>query len=579
MTMVDPATNLAFLRKCGIPEWVLVDEDWKDFVGFFKENISDTNILTDEELVELARLKQDENVKTTTLAKRMDKIAKEYNGIWSVNEDDIVEVEKRIEIATQEEEFYDDLIAKAKSATLDTIEEITVLKGRTTRIISEEPILADECLKQMEELQEVKLSNERKISELGQLYLKPAQNPLFMHQMPLNDYFRQLEQFNTSSKHFMQKNFKVQSAEEEISDDKDIDDKARVLTELSVLADRLLNAYNKLYLAEMNFNAKTALTNQLKAQNWSPSTVGGMRREMSEMERDIELNESQKQHLVHKLQEQAAELAQLDVEALVFDSNQKRMGRAKQRMEFITRFADIISETMALSELFWVLMQLDMERMKNRNNYDSKLDAYRLESLSCNRRIELMNMIGKLSDTTSVQTVCNGFMELLEVNPNVYDASTVEQAIKCIITVDEFKSSITKLIQNTENNITTLWRNNDFFKKAIRIVELIRKFLYDGPIAKPQQYSTWYRMKKSFLERELQAINEITEKKRDECSHYIKKWSNDKYWRHKQVLWVWFLTEPKKVIKSLKSISAEAQQRSKAATTAPRHIAGIVRKI
>lgn len=108
---------------------------------------------------------------------------------------------------------------------------------------------------------------------------------------------------------------------------------------------------------------------------------------MLQMERDNEMNETQKQHLVHKLQEQAAELAQLDVEALVFDSNQKRMSRAKQRMEYLTRFADTISETMTLSELLWVLMQLDMERMKNRNNYDSKLDAYRMDSLGCNRRI------------------------------------------------------------------------------------------------------------------------------------------------------------------------------------------------
>lgn len=106
-----------------------------------------------------------------------------------------------------------------------------------------------------------------------------------------------------------------------------------------------------------------------------------------QMECDYELNEVQKQHLIHKLQEQAAEIAQLDVKALVYESNQKRMGRAKQRMEYLTRFADVISETMALAEIFWSLMQLDMERMKNRNNYDSKLDAYRIEALGCSRRI------------------------------------------------------------------------------------------------------------------------------------------------------------------------------------------------
>lgn len=61
-----------------------------------------------------------------------------------------------------------------RAVNLDAIEEITVLKGKKARISTEEPILTDECLKQMEELQEVKLSNERKIGELGQLYSKPV---------------------------------------------------------------------------------------------------------------------------------------------------------------------------------------------------------------------------------------------------------------------------------------------------------------------------------------------------------------------------------------------------------------------
>lgn len=111
------------------------------------------------------------------------------------------------------------------------------------------------------------------------------------------------------------------------------------------------------------------------------------RREVMQMQRDSELNEVQKQHLVHKLQDQAAEIAQLDVEEIIYDSNKKRMDRAKQRMDYFTRFADIISETMTLSEIFWSLMQLDMERMKNRNKYDSRLEAYRIDSLACNRRI------------------------------------------------------------------------------------------------------------------------------------------------------------------------------------------------
>lgn len=105
------------------------------------------------------------------------------------------------------------------------------------------------------------------------------------------------------------------------------------------------------------------------------------------MQHSNELNEGQKTHLMHKLQDQAMELAQLDVEASVFESNQKRMNRATQRIDYMTQISNIVSEVMTLSEVFWVLIQLDLERMKNRNTFDSNLDTYRMESLGCNRRI------------------------------------------------------------------------------------------------------------------------------------------------------------------------------------------------
>lgn len=105
------------------------------------------------------------------------------------------------------------------------------------------------------------------------------------------------------------------------------------------------------------------------------------------MEHNRELNEGQKQHLMHKLQEQAIELSQLDIETLIFESNQKRMKRAKQRIDYMTQISNLVSEVKTLSELFWALMQLDLERMKNRNTFDSKLDTYRMESLGCSRRI------------------------------------------------------------------------------------------------------------------------------------------------------------------------------------------------
>lgn len=44
----------------------------------------------------------------------MEKISRKFEGIWSVDEDEIAELEQLIDIVSQEDEFYDDLIAKAK---------------------------------------------------------------------------------------------------------------------------------------------------------------------------------------------------------------------------------------------------------------------------------------------------------------------------------------------------------------------------------------------------------------------------------------------------------------------------------
>lgn len=77
-----------------------------------------------------------------------------------------------------------------------------------------------------------------------------------------------------------------------------------------------------------------------------------------------------------------------------------------------------------------------------------------------------MNVISKLNDDSLVQGYCNHCMELLQVNQNSCTGSAMEQIIKCISSVVEFKLNISRFIHNTENNISLLWNNTNFFKKT-----------------------------------------------------------------------------------------------------------------
>lgn len=49
--------GLNVLRKCGIPDWVWSDSsEWSGFIEFFTNNITEDNILTDEEMLEYVLL-------------------------------------------------------------------------------------------------------------------------------------------------------------------------------------------------------------------------------------------------------------------------------------------------------------------------------------------------------------------------------------------------------------------------------------------------------------------------------------------------------------------------------------------
>lgn len=108
---------------------------------------------------------------------------------------------------------------------------------------------------------------------------------------------------------------------------------------------------------------------------------------MVEMDRKYQADLLTKNQLWLKLQEQSTALAKLDIESLIFESNEQRIGRAKARIEHLNQFKTIVSDTMMISECIWILMQFDLDRMKKRNDFDSELDRYRMESIGCNKRI------------------------------------------------------------------------------------------------------------------------------------------------------------------------------------------------
>lgn len=90
---------------------------------------------------------------------------------------------------------------------------------------------------------------------------------------------------------------------------------------------------------------------------------------------------------MNKLQSQLQQIVEQQTELVIYENNKEKIERAKKRFEQMKQFMSVISDTLMNAEIVWILMQLDLERVKKRNNFDHKIDEYRYESQICIRRV------------------------------------------------------------------------------------------------------------------------------------------------------------------------------------------------
>lgn len=83
---------------------------------------------------------------------------------------------------------------------------------------------------------------------------------------------------------------------------------------------------------------------------------------------------------MEKMADQQAELA-------IYNSNKDKIERAQQRYEHLKKFAKVVGDGLMNAEIIWVLMNIDMDRVKNRNHFDNLIDQYKYAMQMCNRRM------------------------------------------------------------------------------------------------------------------------------------------------------------------------------------------------
>ena len=94
--------------------------------------------------------------------------------------------------------------------------------------------------------------------------------------------------------------------------------------------------------------------------------------------------------LKHELDTLIRQVNELKIESVLYENNRVKLNRAVSRLEYIQRLDASISRELMNAELLWVLMQLDLEKIRDRFDNADEMNG---ESKRCFRRIDTMRQI------------------------------------------------------------------------------------------------------------------------------------------------------------------------------------------
>uniref|UniRef100_A0A1A9X2Z9 HAUS augmin-like complex subunit 3 N-terminal domain-containing protein n=1 Tax=Glossina brevipalpis TaxID=37001 RepID=A0A1A9X2Z9_9MUSC len=566
--MGDPINNAEIFKKLNFDtssQWMFYDERFHKFFDFFANNITDSNILTETEILEQEELlERNEYIESSEKrAECLKEITAEYPGLLTDTQEDIVKLQKSTAAMEKLLYDYDELIKDMRDTKQGLNAEINKLEEQCTLLENKEGNMLSICQSKAKNLEELQSENSKKTSEIAKMFSNIQSPPLFMHQQPLDEYFAKSDSFMQYFSLYLKENFKFQ--ETEIDDSlTDLQENTEKLNSLKKLIQRNELAY---FTERATIRGTQCVIDALDLAKVHVIKLSDVERETHELG-VVNIH----QEIVHNaltvdLENLVRQQTQRIIEMNLLENTKEKLARAQKRQANNNLLSQIVSNVLSNAELIWIGIQLDLE--KNHNRFDNS-EELKSEAQSCLQRIQLMRSVN-VDDSLSVE-----FTARMTKYLSLHLQQQLCGGIKsCLYAYEKFSRMVNYALNallNRKHYSTVLEK----LEEIIRIESILHSFVYDGPVDAPMFENVRYlkpifnaKLNKELVEKKLRKL-------RTQFQENIKeRMLKDKLWRYRQLLWVWFLREPSRVLHAIEETKKIA---SKDSSIAALKTIGIKRK-
>ncbi|XP_017072602.2 augmin complex subunit dgt3 [Drosophila eugracilis] len=521
------------------------------FFKFLSGNITDANILTERQVLEREEMQlRDEWLNESERELKLLQIESESPGLLHYKQPDVDALNMGIEATEEALGDYATLLEDMGNTKHSINNHLSEVECATAELLSKERDLIAECQSKAKQLEELQRENCRLSGEAKKAFTSQQLPPLFMHQLPLEQYFHKCDSFMQYFTLYVKENFKIQDYDEFQSAEADL------LREKSKLEDLQLGIqfYALSYIrTTAKAKATQALIEQLDLGHIHCLSLADMAREMHDLQL---LNDHQLSNihdtLLNDLTIHIQQHTQRRIELVLYENTKLKLDRAVRRHESDKKLTKIISDALSNAELLWIAIQLDCD--KKRNCLDTT-EELRNQAQDTWQRIQTMRSIN-----ASHQGICSQFVQEIGnlLSAHLGQNIKTNEAKACLFEYEKFGRLLSHSFQSMLNRKSCA-TVHDQLAELKRLEQTLRPFVYDSPIEEPMFENVRYL---SAIYNTTQQQNRLDEAVRSLRIDFLEnvrgRIEKDKLWRYSVVLWIWFLTEPLRMMHAIEEVKKAA---------------------
>ncbi|EDX07991.1 augmin complex subunit dgt3 [Drosophila simulans] len=552
--MGDLLSNSEFFKKLGVDssnQWILYDEQMEMFFKFLSGNITDANILTERQVLEREEMqRRGEWLGASDRELKLLQIEAESPGLLNYKQQDVDALTISIEAIEDASRDYATLLEDMMTTKHSITNHLGEVECATSELQLREKDLIAESQSKAKQLEELQQENCRLSAEAKKAFTAPQLPPLFMHQLPLEQYFHKCDSFMQYFTLYVKENFKIQDYDEFQSAEADLGREKAKLEDL----ERGIQFYALSYIrTKAKVKATQCLIDQLDLGKIHCLSLTDMAREMHDLQllNDYQLSNTH-DTLLNDLTIHIQQHTERRIELVLYENTKLKLERAVRRHESDKKLTKIISDALSNAELLWIAIQLDCD--KKRNCLDTS-EELRDQAQATWQRIQTMRSIN-----ASYQGICAQFVQEIANLLSAHLGQNIKatEAKACLFEYEKFGRLLSYSFQSMLNRKSCA-AVQDQLAELKRLEQTLRPFVYDSPLEQPMFENVRY----------LSAIYNVTQQqtrldesgrslRKDFLENVVGRIERDKLYRYSVVLWIWFLTEPQRMMHAIDEVKKAA---------------------